>query len=73
MALTRQPPRSLDLMPCEFSLWGYIRGRIVLPLPVSVNDLKQCITRVVANVDKEMLDYHIDICRVTKGSQIEHL
>ena len=52
----------------------------VPPLPVSLNELKQCITTAVASVDKDMLryvwtelDYRIDICRVTKGSHIEHL
>ena len=52
----------------------------VTPLPVSLNELKQRITTAVARVDEDMLrtvgtelDYRIDICRVTKGSHIEHL
>ena len=52
----------------------------VPPLPVSLNELKQCITTAVASVDEDMLrsvwtelDCRIDICRVTKGSHIEHL
>jgi hypothetical protein len=53
----------------------YIRDSdFVLPLPVSVNDLKQCIIIVVASADEDMLwcvwnelDYRIDICRVTKA------
>ena len=52
----------------------------VPPLPVSLNELKQPITTAVASVDEDMLrsvwtelDYRIDICRVTKGSHIEHL
>jgi len=51
----------------------------VLPLPVSLNELKQRIATAVASVDEDMLrsvqtelDYHSDICRVTKGSHIEH-
>jgi hypothetical protein len=43
------------------------------------NDLKHCITTAVASVDEDMLrrvwnelDYRIYICRVTKGSHIEH-
>jgi hypothetical protein len=47
---------------------------------VSVNDLKQLVTTAVASVDGYMLqcvrnelDYRIDICRVTKGSNTEHL
>jgi hypothetical protein len=42
--------------------------------------LKQRITTALASVDEDMLrsvwtelDYRIDICRVTKGSNIEHL
>jgi hypothetical protein len=51
----------------------------VPPLPVSVNSLKQCITAVASNEEDMLwcvwnkLDYPIDICRVTKGSHIEHL
>ena len=52
----------------------------VPPLPVSPNELKQRITTAVASVDEDMLrsvwtelECLIDICRVTKGSHIEHL
>jgi len=58
-----------------------VEDRVFVPLlPVSLNQLKQCITTAVATVDENMLrsvwselDYRIDICRVTKGSHIEHL
>jgi len=52
----------------------------VAALPVSLNELKQRITTAVSSVDEYMLrsvwtelDYRIDMCRVTKGSHIEHL
>jgi len=52
----------------------------VPPRLVSLNELKKRITTAVASVDEDMLrsvwtelDYHIDICHVTKGSYIEHL
>ena len=52
----------------------------VPPVSVSLNELKQRITTAVASVDEDKLrsdwtelDYRIDICRVTKGSHIEHL
>jgi hypothetical protein len=72
---------SPDLSPCDFFLWGYIKDRVFIPpLLVSLNKLKQRITIGVASVDEDMLrsvwtelDYRIDICRVTKGSHIEHL
>ena len=71
---------SPDLTPCDFFLWGYIKDRgFVPPLPVSLNEMKP-ITTVAVSVDEDMLrsvwtelDYRIDICRVTKGSHIEHL
>ena len=52
----------------------------VPPLTVSLNELKQRTATAVASADEDMLrsvwtelDYRIDICRVTKGSHIEHL
>jgi hypothetical protein len=52
----------------------------VPPLTVSLNELKQRITTGVAGVDKDMLrsvqtelDYHVDICLVTKRSHTQHL
>ena len=72
---------SPDLTVCDFFLWGYIKDRVfVPPLPASLNELKQRITTAVASIDEDMLrsvwtelDRRIDICRVTKGSHIEHL
>ena len=52
----------------------------VPPLPVTLNELKQRITTAVASVEVDKLrsvwtelDNRIDICRVTKDSDIEHL
>ena len=63
------------------SCGGYIKDRVFAPtLPVSLNELKQRITTAVASIGEDMLrsvwtelDYRIAICRVTKGSHIEHL
>jgi hypothetical protein len=62
------------------SLSGYIKdGIVVPPLPVSVHDLKQCLAIAIASADKDMLwcvwnevDFCIDICHETKGSNVEH-
>lgn len=75
------PPRSPDLTPCDFFLWGYVKDRVfVPPLPVDIDDLKQRITNALATVNREMLsrvwsefDYRVDICRVANGAHIEHL
>jgi hypothetical protein len=62
-------------------LWGYVKDNVfVPPVPVTLDDLKQRITRATTGVDEDMLtrvwqefDYRIDICFVTKGAYIEHL
>ena len=73
--------RSLDLTPCDFFLWVYVKGLVcVLPLPREVDDLKTRITEALATIDNAMLgrvwqelDYHLDVCRVTRTAHIEHL
>lgn len=81
MVYKRWPPRSPDLTPCDYFLWGYVKDKVfVPPLPVDIDDLKQRITNALATVDRHMLarvweefDYRVDICRVTNGAHIEHL
>jgi len=80
-ALMRWPPRSPDLTPCDFFLWGFVNDTVfVPPLPANLQDLRNRITAAVVLVDRDMLtrvwnemDYRIDICRITKGGHIEHL
>ena len=80
-ALMRWLPRSPDLTPCDFFLWRFVKETVsVPPLPANLQDLRNRNTAAVALVDREMLtrvwnemDYRIDVCRITKGGQIEHL
>jgi hypothetical protein len=73
------PPRSPDLTPLNFFLWGLIKDRVfVPPLPANVAELRTRITVAVAEVTPEMLrsawqdiDYRWDVCRITIGSHIE--
>ncbi|MEL7309801.1 MAG: transposase, partial [Pseudomonadota bacterium] len=45
------PPRSPDLTPCDFYLWGYVKGKVfVPPMPNSLEDLKQRIVEAVRSV-----------------------
>ena len=75
------PPRSPDLTPCDFFLWGYIKDCVyVSPLPQNLQELKRRIEEVATTVSEDMLqrvwqefDYRVDICRVTRGSHIESL
>jgi len=71
-ALMQWPPRSPDLTPCEFFLWGFVKDTVfVPPLPANLQDLRNRITAAVALVDRVMLtrvwnkmDYRIDVCRI---------
>ena len=73
------PPRSPDLTPLDFFLWGFVKDRVfVPPLPAKVVELRTRITAAVAEVTPEMLrsvwqeiDYRWDVCRITNGSHIE--
>jgi len=52
----------------------------VPPLPASIPELKVRIRTAIENITTDMLqtvsnelDYHVDVCRITTGSYIEHL
>ena len=80
-ALMGWPPRSPDLTPYDFFLWGFVKDAVfVPPLPANLQDLRNRITAAMALVDRDMLthvwnemDYRIDVCRITKGGHIGHL
>ena len=48
-ALMRWPPRSPDLTPCDFFLWGFVKDTVP-PLPANLQDLRNRITATVALV-----------------------
>ena len=41
------PPRSPDLNPCDFYLWGYLKSVVYYPLPKTLDDLKENIKREI--------------------------
>jgi hypothetical protein len=79
--LMRWPPRSPNLTPCDFFVWGFIKDRVfVPPLPATLVDLRTRVTAAITVIDHDMLqrvqqelDYRFDVCRVTSGAHIEHL
>ena len=73
--------RSPDLSPCDFFLWGYVKGLVfVLPLPANIEEMKERIRAALETVTEDMLqrvwhelEYRLNVCRVTDGAYIEHL
>jgi len=49
------PPRSPDLSPCDFFLWGYLKSKVYVQKPRTVDDLKVSIREEIATVPQKML------------------
>ncbi|GFY26283.1 DUF4817 domain-containing protein [Trichonephila clavipes] len=49
------PPRSPDLTPADFWLWGYLKSRVYLSGPSSLSELKDAIRREASSIHPDML------------------
>ncbi|GFV70084.1 DUF4817 domain-containing protein [Trichonephila clavipes] len=49
------PPRSPDLTPADFWLWGYVKSRVYLSGPSILSELKDAIHREVSSTHPDML------------------
>jgi hypothetical protein len=75
------PSRSPHLTPMGFSIWGFVKESVhIPPMPVDPQELPDRIVRAVVLVGGtflnklwDELEYRLDVCRITKGSHIEHL
>ena len=78
---TCHTPRSPDSTPCDFFLWGYVKGQVyVPPLPASIPEPKVRIRTAIETITADMLQtvwnelgYRAYVCRITKGAHLEHL
>lgn len=77
---TEWPPRSPDLTPLDFFLWGYLKSKVYQTEPESLIDLRQ---RIVAecrrisestfiNVRSEIAN-RLFVCQEVGGAHFEHL
>jgi len=59
----------------------YVKDQVcVPPLPPYISEMKVRIRTATETITDDMLqtvwnehDYHVDVCRITKGAHIEHL
>lgn len=49
------PARSPDLTPCDFFLWGFLKSRVYVNRPSTLQDLKTNIQEEIANIMLAML------------------
>jgi hypothetical protein len=73
------PPRSPDLNPCDFSLWGTLKKTVYNPRPKNLEELKENIKSEFRNFKKsdlksifENLKKRLSILKTVKGGHIEH-
>lgn len=74
------PPRSPDLTPLDFYLWGYVKDVVYKNRPTTALDLQRRIREAVANITPQVLRRvvgnfrrRIELCLQVNGGNIEHL
>jgi len=73
------PPRSPDLTPADFFLWGLLKGTVYKNTSRTMQQFKDAIRQEIqaVNVDTlgkvfQNLDKHIQVCLDVKGDQFQH-
>ena len=54
------PPRSPDLLSCDFFLWGHLKGRVYTHKPRNLNELKDAIRQEVLTIGQQLLARAMD-------------
>ena len=75
---TPWPPRSTDITPLDFFLWGYVKDKVFSTQVPDITNLKARITDAFATITEDILvntwrevDYRLDVLRATKGAHVE--
>lgn len=66
------PPRSPDLNPCDFFLWGYLKAQVYQHRPQTLEALKEVITQEIAAIPLEMTRRVIENFRERLNQCIEN-
>ncbi|KAK8406891.1 hypothetical protein O3P69_007446 [Scylla paramamosain] len=72
------PPRSPDITPLGFFLWGYVKDIVYRTKTRDINDIKHRVTDVIATTNEATLqrtwqeiEYRLDVLRATNVAHIE--
>ncbi|GFW39735.1 uncharacterized protein TNCV_3189061 [Trichonephila clavipes] len=73
-------PRSPDLTPVDFWLWGYLKSHVYLSSPSSLSELKDAIRREVSSILPDMLHTavagfvtRLECLLLCGGGHVEHI
>lgn len=50
------PPRSCDLTPMSYFLWGYLKAKVYAKMPKTLDELKIKIHQALATIDRKVLE-----------------
>ncbi|GFT62708.1 transposable element Tc3 transposase [Trichonephila clavipes] len=74
------PPRSCDLTPLDYFLWGYVKSLVYADQPQTLDHLEDNIRRVIADIRPQMLEkvienwtFRLDYIRVSRGSPMPEI
>ncbi|GFW33969.1 hypothetical protein TNCV_286531 [Trichonephila clavipes] len=74
-AISGRPPRSCDLTPLDYFLWGYVKSLVYADKPQTLYHLEDNIRRVIADIRPQMLETvnenwtsRLEYIRASRGS-----
>ncbi|GFW59254.1 putative transposable element [Trichonephila clavipes] len=74
------PPRSCDLTPLDYFLWGYVKTLVYVDKPQTLDHLEDNIRRVIADIRPQMLEKvlenwtsRLDYIRASRGSPMPEI
>ncbi|GFX05557.1 uncharacterized protein TNCV_3434611 [Trichonephila clavipes] len=74
------PPRSCDLTPVDYFLWGYVKSLVYADKPQTLDHLEDNIRRVIADIRPQMLEKvienwtsRLDYIRARRGSPVPEI
>ncbi|GFW32405.1 putative transposable element [Trichonephila clavipes] len=74
------PPRSCDLTPLDYFLWGYVKSLVYADKPQTLDHLEEHIRRVIADIRPQMLEKvievwtsRLDYIRESRGSHMPEI
>ncbi|GFX30050.1 putative DD41D transposase [Trichonephila clavipes] len=74
------PPRSCDLTPLDYFLWGYVKSLVYADKPQTLDNLEDNIRRVIADIRPQMLEKvienwtsRLDYIRASRGNHMPEI
>ncbi|GFW03946.1 uncharacterized protein TNCV_2050621 [Trichonephila clavipes] len=74
------PPRSCDLTPLDYFLWGYVKSLVYADKPQMLDHLEDNIRRVIADIRPQMLEKvienwtsRLEYIRTSRGSHMPEI